>query len=104
MTAFKQVSTEVSRSYPAGYGFLAYMSTALHFKLAVGNNSDSKKTSYEQTEFHYVPLLDENRDRDLMDLLPDYLTEDITFSRQQASKFYNRVVDTITKRRADPGN
>ncbi|KAL2000770.1 hypothetical protein VTN02DRAFT_2654 [Thermoascus thermophilus] len=77
----------------------------LHFKLAVANNSDGKTTtSFEQAEFHYVPLLDENRDRDLMDLLPDYLTVDITFSRQQASKFYNRVIDTLTKRRVDPAD
>lgn len=79
------------------------MSTALHFKLAVANDSDGKTTtSFEQAEFHYVPLLDENRDRDLVDLLPDYLTVDITFSRQQASKFYTRVIDTLTKRRVDP--
>lgn len=48
-----------------------------------------------------MPLLDENRDRDLVEILPDYLTVDITFSRQQAAKFYTRVMDSLTKRRAD---
>jgi len=48
-----------------------------------------------------MPLLDANRDRDLIDILPDYLAVDITFSRQHASKFYSRVVDTIAKRRIE---
>lgn len=49
-----------------------------------------------------MPLLDSNRDRDLVDLLPEYLTVEITFSRQNASKFYTRVMDTLTKRRIEP--
>lgn len=71
---------------------------ALHFKLAVPQVSAA---NYESAEFHYIPLLDESRDRELINLLPDYLTVDITFARQQASKFYMRVIDTLTKRRAD---
>jgi hypothetical protein len=75
---------------------------ALHFKLAVAQDSDSRRAaSLESAEFHYMPLLDDNRDRELIDVLPDYLTVDITFSRQHASKFYSRVVDTLTKRRID---
>lgn len=49
-----------------------------------------------------MPLLDPNRDRDLVELLPEYLTVEITFSRQNASKFYTRVMDTLTKRRIEP--
>jgi hypothetical protein len=76
--------------------------SALHFKLSVAQDTDSRRAaSLESTEFHYMPLLDTNRDRQLMDILPDYLAVDITFSRQHASKFYNRVVDTLTKRRID---
>lgn len=48
-----------------------------------------------------MPLLDSNRDADLVEILPDYLTVDITFSRQNASKFYNRVIDSLTKRPVD---
>jgi hypothetical protein len=75
--------------------------SALHFKLAVPNVSAA---NFESAEFQYIPLLDENRDRDLVELLPDYLTVDITFSRQQASKFYTRVIDTLMKRRASHGD
>lgn len=70
----------------------------LHFKLIVAHDDNGKTTSFEETEFLYMPLLDSNRDRGLIELLPDYLTEDITFSRQHAAKFYSRVVDTLTKR------
>ena len=69
---------------------------ALHFKLAVPKASSH--ADFESAEFHYIPLLDENRDGDLMDLLPDYLTVDITFARNQASNFYTRVMDILAKR------
>ncbi|KAE8161966.1 chromosome segregation protein Csm1/Pcs1-domain-containing protein [Aspergillus tamarii] len=73
----------------------------LHFKLAVPHVSSA---NFENAEFQYVPLLDENRDRELIDILPEYLTVDITFVRQQASKFYTRVIDALTKRRTSTGN
>ncbi|GIJ88349.1 hypothetical protein Asppvi_007269 [Aspergillus pseudoviridinutans] len=68
----------------------------LHFKLAVPTITS---TNFETAEFQYVPLLDESRDRELVEILPEYLTVDITFVRQQASKFYARVIDALTKRR-----
>jgi hypothetical protein len=49
-------------------------------------------------EVVYTPRLDSNRDKDLIELLPDYLSEEITFSRAHAAKFYSRVVDTMTRR------
>lgn len=70
---------------------------ALHFKLAIPKVSTAE---FESAEFQYMPLLDANRDRDLVNILPDFLTFDITFSRQQASKFYTRVIDALTKRRS----
>jgi hypothetical protein len=70
--------------------------------LAVSHDSDGKTTSsLDSAEFHYMPLLDSSRDSDLMDLLPDYLTVDISFSRQQASKFYTRLIDRLCKRQVD---
>lgn len=80
--------------------------TALHFHLSIAHDSTSStanpKTpsglSYEEAEFAYEPLLDEGRDRELLDLLPDYLTEDICFPRNHAVKFYSRVVDSMTKK------
>lgn len=66
----------------------------LHFHLTVSAGSES----YEDTEFIYQPLLDEQRDRELLDLLPDYLTEEICFPRGQAAKFYCKVVDSMSKK------
>ena len=77
------------------------MSTALHFKLAIAKEPDE---SYENTEFQYTPRLDANRDRDLIALMPEYLTEEITFSRTNAAMFYGRVVETLTKRRPIEGD
>ena len=79
-------------------------SLALHFHLSIANDASiaNPKTpsglSYEEAEFAYEPLLDESRDRDLIDLLPDYLTEEICFPRNHAVKFYTRVVDSMTKK------
>jgi len=77
---------------------------ALHFHLSVANESGvaNPRTpsglSYEETEFAYEPFLDESRDRDLLDLLPDYLTEEIVFPRTHAVKFYTKVIDSMTKK------
>ncbi|KAL4983242.1 chromosome segregation protein Csm1/Pcs1-domain-containing protein [Aspergillus falconensis] len=72
----------------------------LHFKLVVPHSSPAE---FESAEFQYIPLLDVNRDRELVDILPEYLAVDITFVRQQASKFYTRVMDALTKRRQSQG-
>jgi hypothetical protein len=71
---------------------------ALHFHLAIPKAS----ANYDNTEIQYLPLLDANRDRDLVNMLPNFLVEDITFSRGQAAKFYTRVIDALTKRRSLP--
>ncbi|KAI9732571.1 MAG: hypothetical protein M1834_003907 [Cirrosporium novae-zelandiae] len=73
----------------------------LHFKLSVAS-AVRTGTSYEDTEFQYTPLLDAERDRDLLALLPEYLTEEITFSRNSASQFYSRVMHTLTKQPPKP--
>lgn len=85
---------------------LLFLTLALHFHLSIAHDAATStanpKTpsglSYEEAEFAYEPLLDESRDRELMDLLPDYLTEEICFPRNHAVKFYSRVVDSMTKR------
>lgn len=76
--------------------FISNRFAALHFKLAIPKVASSE---YEQAEFQYLPLLDASRDRELVNILPDFLTVDITFKREQASKFYTRVIDALTKRR-----
>lgn len=72
------------------------MFVALHFKLAIANeNSDENP---DDAEFMYKPQLDERRDSDLIDILPDFLVEEISFPRPQAAKFYARVQKSLTER------
>lgn len=72
------------------------MFTALHFKLAIPNEASEEDP--DDSEFMYKPQLDERRDSELIDLLPDYLTDEITFQRPQAAKFYARVLKSLTER------
>ncbi|KAH9908795.1 chromosome segregation protein [Xylariomycetidae sp. FL2044] len=68
----------------------------LHFKLAVG--VDGSLDNFDETQFMYMPQLDPDRDADLVDLLPDFLVEEITFPRPHAAKFYARVMKSLTER------
>lgn len=69
---------------------------ALHFKLVIANeNSDE---DLDEAEFMYKPQLDEHRDSKLIDLLPDFLIEEITFPRPHAAKFYARVLKSLTEK------
>ncbi|KAK0268188.1 hypothetical protein LTR91_003604 [Friedmanniomyces endolithicus] len=63
-----------------------------------GSNANTKQPSAEDTEFSYEPLLDPSRDEGLLELLPDYLAEDICFPRSHAVKFYGKVVECMTRR------
>ncbi|KAH6899066.1 chromosome segregation protein Csm1/Pcs1-domain-containing protein [Thelonectria olida] len=67
----------------------------LHFKLAVENADQAD--GYDDVRFTYNPQLDPSRDEELMDMLPDYLTEEITFPRPQAANFYARVIKSLTE-------
>jgi hypothetical protein len=69
---------------------------ALHFKLAI--SMDSSADVYEEAQFSYRPQLDSNRDKDLVEMLPDYLAEEITFPRPHAAKFYSRVTKSLQDR------
>ncbi|KAF2019177.1 hypothetical protein BU24DRAFT_439449 [Aaosphaeria arxii CBS 175.79] len=66
----------------------------LHFQLSVSNGDEA----YDDAEFVYSPLLNEQRDAELLDLLPDYLTEEICFPRNHVAKFYMKVLDSMAKR------
>jgi hypothetical protein len=46
----------------------------------------------------YTPQLDEKRDSELLDLLPEYLTEDIEFPRHQVARFYEKILESMTKK------
>lgn len=68
---------------------------ALHFKLAVGIEKSAE--TYDESQCSYVPQLDPSRDRELMELLPEYLVDEITFPRPHAAKFYARVMRALTE-------
>ncbi|PMD50355.1 uncharacterized protein K444DRAFT_266718 [Hyaloscypha bicolor E] len=70
----------------------------LHFKLAAGNEKSAD--SYDDVQCSYIPQLDSSRDRALMELLPDYLEDEITFPRPQAANFYARVAKALTDKAA----
>ena len=97
MIAFRPDETEVglSVSHSARDSGTDTFFAALHFKLSVANDAE---LAYDDADMTYTPLLDTNRDRDILQLLPDYLTEEITFSRNHAAQFYGRVVDTLMKK------
>jgi hypothetical protein len=69
---------------------------ALHFKLSAINEKPTE--SYEEAHCQYIPQLDPSRDKALMEVLPDYLVDEISFPRPQAAKFYARVVKALTEK------
>lgn len=77
---------------------------ALHFHLSISHQPPpvttpgSQAGGYDDIEFAYTPLLDEKNDRDLLDILPDYLTEEICFPRSSAAKFYAKVGEVMSRR------
>lgn len=62
----------------------------LHYKLAWPKNAHDQIT--------FTPLLDEDRDAVLMEVLPDYLTDQIMFAQDQASLFAYRLWTAIQKK------
>ncbi|KAI0848109.1 chromosome segregation protein Csm1/Pcs1-domain-containing protein [Daldinia vernicosa] len=68
----------------------------LHFKLVVGGEDLTEKL--DEPQFMYMPQLDPSRDQDLIDILPDYLAEEITFPQSHAARFYARVMKALTER------
>lgn len=73
------------------------MFPALHFKLSVGYDASSGD-GYDEAQFAYRPQLDPGRDAALIDMLPDYLVEEIEFPRPHAAKFYARVMKSLTEK------
>lgn len=61
----------------------------LHFKLV--------QVQSQPNLLHYKPLLDENRDRALIQLLPEYLTDDISFKKDVAQLFFWRVLNFLVE-------
>ena len=46
----------------------------------------------------YTPLLDDKNDKHLVEILEDFLVEDICFPRNHALGFYTKVRECMTRR------
>ncbi|KAF2805535.1 uncharacterized protein BDZ99DRAFT_395909 [Mytilinidion resinicola] len=70
----------------------------LHFHFTIPAHDG--ETAYDNVYLEYLPILDEKRDQDLFDILPDYATdpEGIAIPRNQVAKFYYKIVDFMTKK------
>jgi hypothetical protein len=51
----------------------------LHYKLAM----EDKDANDPHGQIVYTPLLDPQRDEKILNVLPDYLTDEIMFAREQ---------------------
>ena len=49
----------------------------------------------DENYVRYMPQFDANRDKELMDTLPEYLTDEIDFAQSQSDKFYARVFKSL---------
>ncbi|KAK4176911.1 chromosome segregation protein Csm1/Pcs1-domain-containing protein [Triangularia setosa] len=63
----------------------------LHFKLTMSSGDG------DESQCEYNPLLDTNRDRALIDVLPEFLVDEIAFPRAQAGKFYQRIMRALNE-------
>ncbi|CAK7211501.1 hypothetical protein SBRCBS47491_001147 [Sporothrix bragantina] len=70
---------------------------SLHFKLSIEEEDAADTSDSDSAQFVYMPQLDPRRDAALIELLPDYLVEEISFPRMQAAKFYKRVMQALTE-------
>ena len=70
---------------------------SLHFKLCIEEEDAADSNDADSAQFVYMPQLDARRDAALIEQLPDYLVEEISFPRMQAAKFYKRVMQALTE-------
>ncbi|KAK0672740.1 chromosome segregation protein Csm1/Pcs1-domain-containing protein [Cercophora samala] len=63
----------------------------LHFKLTMSSGDG------DESQCEYNPMLDTNRDRALIDVLPEFLVDEIAFPRAQAGKFYQRIMRALNE-------
>ncbi|KKA26402.1 hypothetical protein TD95_001407 [Thielaviopsis punctulata] len=75
---------------------LSVRNWTLHFKLATDQEDGSGSGEYQEAMFTYRPQLDENRDKALIELLPEYLTDEIQFARPHSNRFYARVTQALS--------
>ncbi|KAF8416188.1 chromosome segregation protein Csm1/Pcs1-domain-containing protein [Tirmania nivea] len=64
----------------------------LHFKLTTPVTMVN-----DEDEITFTPHLDPQRDAKILSLLPEYLTEEITFARQNATRFYLKLLGVVLR-------
>jgi 3-deoxy-D-manno-octulosonic-acid transferase len=68
--------------------FIIETNVALHYKLTM----EDKDVNDPHGQIVYTPLLDPDRDEKIMNVLPDYLTDEIMFAREQGPSFPVRLM------------
>ena len=68
----------------------------LHFKLTTPVTMVN-----DEDEITFTPHLDPERDEKILSLLPEYLTEEITFARQNATRFYLKLLGVVLRNETD---
>jgi hypothetical protein len=53
---------------------------------------EDKEANDPHGQIVYTPLLDPNRDETILKVLPDYLTDEIMFAREQGTPYLHRTV------------
>ncbi|KAF2665617.1 hypothetical protein BT63DRAFT_428577 [Microthyrium microscopicum] len=53
---------------------------------------------YDEPEITYTPILDEKNDKHLLDILEDYLLEEIEFPQNNLQRLYTTIRDGMTKK------
>src|ERR1700760_4157816 len=100
LTVFRLAETEVS--HPALKCRIATLitETALRFNLSIEDPTLTRTpgTSYDEVQMTYTPLLDDKNDKHLVEILEDFLVEDICFPRNHALGFYTKVRECMTRR------
>lgn len=71
---------------------LTLANPALHYKLSTENGEGG------ESKLAYMPFLEPKRDAPLLKLLPDYLSEEILFNREQADMFFWRISNVLQRK------
>jgi Chromosome segregation protein Csm1/Pcs1 len=88
-TIFECIQTGRNGSKPPRSTFLI---EALHYKLAM----EEKHVNDPHGQVVYTPMLDASRDAKIMSVLPDYLTDEIMFARDQGRPPPPHLVPDLT--------
>jgi hypothetical protein len=64
----------------------------------MGDPANTSGGSYDDVEMVYTPILDEKNDKHLLEILEDFLVEEICFPRNHAQGFYTKVRESMMRK------